>query len=619
MKLILRAAVMFLMIIFIVFLVILPNKQPPLPQKLFLQLKPSVPIGLLINTPGCVLPKFEIVSSEVMPLFKHDPEPFDCGGRPQVIESQDSKLVINKQILREHYESDFARCRYWNVIRDNKNTERPDDSFVLVEPAGESDFESEIYPETDVVFVQCSDRFDETFYKNYHAVISREREDAKSKVRKPDNRLNIIIVGIDSVSKLNFLRHFRKTHKLLKNLGAIELHGYNKVEDSTLVNMIPFLTGKYVTHYWNGSEPSLFDHVDEMWRYFSEVGYRTLFGEDFPDIGMFNFQKKGFLHPPTDHYYRPYAVSVDQSFVKRRSKKYCIDDTIEPMYLIRWVEQFIRVYKDQPFYAFSWSSSMTHNLINMAGYLDDPYHDFIRNLNDTGTLNNSMLVFLSDHGIRFGDILETYVGRFEQRLPFFFLVLPSWFHKQHPNVAKNLKINQHRLVTPFDMYETQKDLLIMAGGQHLVHHMNKSPGISLFRQIPSNRTCEMATISPHFCACDQYTSVDVENDRVVVAAHFAVTYVNNITQVERHQCIHLELRSIHEASYMVHSRVLHNYRVVITVTPGSALFESTVRYNTELDSFNIEGSVTRINKYGDQSVCTHRSQLKPYCLCAGYY
>jgi hypothetical protein len=39
---------------------------------------------------------------------------------------------------------------------------------------------------------------------------------------------NILIIGQDSTSRLNFRRHMRKTLKILESLGAVEMFGYTR-------------------------------------------------------------------------------------------------------------------------------------------------------------------------------------------------------------------------------------------------------------------------------------------------------------------------------------------------------------------------------------------------------
>lgn len=62
--------------------------------------------------------------------------------------------------------------------------------------------------------------------------------------REPgDPRLSVLIIGVDSVSRLNYFRTMPRTSELLRSHGWYELRGYNKVEDNTFPNLMAILTG----------------------------------------------------------------------------------------------------------------------------------------------------------------------------------------------------------------------------------------------------------------------------------------------------------------------------------------------------------------------------------------
>jgi hypothetical protein len=50
-----------------------------------------------------------------------------------------------------------------------------------------------------------------------------------------------------------------------------------------------------------------------------------------------------------------------------------------------------------------------------------------------------VIIFFSDHGIRFGKVRETFIGKLEERLPFMFLIFPNWFYDKYPNIKQNLE------------------------------------------------------------------------------------------------------------------------------------------------------------------------------------
>jgi len=93
-------------------------------------------------------------------------------------------------------------------------------------------------------------------------------------------KLNIIMFGFDSVSRMTWMRNLPKSYEYLVNkLGAVVMKGYNVVGDGTPQALLPILTGF--------SEPELpearrgFDGaktVDDhpwIWNRLKQVGYVT--------------------------------------------------------------------------------------------------------------------------------------------------------------------------------------------------------------------------------------------------------------------------------------------------------------------------------------------------------
>jgi hypothetical protein len=145
-----------------------------------------------------------------------------------------------------------------------------------------------------------------------------------------------------------------------------------------------------------------------------------------------------------------------------------------------------------PYFAFAFVTGLTHDSTESASMADDPYYNYLKSLHEGNMLNNSLLVFYSDHGMRFGKLRETYIGKLEERLPFLFLVLPKWFREKYPQISHNLKKNERRLITPFDIYETLKHVLFF--GKYIPQKQKiNSRGTSLFEEVSSERTCSDAS------------------------------------------------------------------------------------------------------------------------------
>lgn len=88
------------------------------------------------------------------------------------------------------------------------------------------------------ILVKC-EVLGETMYKNTHAIIReksgiRERLDEFKKVSRNESEktirpLSVLMLSIDSISRLNLIRAMPKTAQHLYDTGWFELQGYNKV------------------------------------------------------------------------------------------------------------------------------------------------------------------------------------------------------------------------------------------------------------------------------------------------------------------------------------------------------------------------------------------------------
>jgi arylsulfatase A-like enzyme len=129
---------------------------------------------------------------------------------------------------------------------------------------------------------------------------------------------------------------------------------------------------------------------------------------------------------------------------------------------------------------------------------------------------NTVIIFMSDHGFRHDSFRETFLGYYEDALPFFALRLPVSLKWSHPSWYSNLRRNSERLTSPFDLYSTLRDILSLAetsafendlGLDDLIPNARDNfreadrTSISLFELGPATRTCESAGIPQEFCRC----------------------------------------------------------------------------------------------------------------------
>jgi len=243
-------------------------------------------------------------------------------------------------------------------------------------------------------------------------------------------------------------------HGLIRRISAIQ------VADNTYVNLVPMFAGRYVEELpWDERYSDVpFDNYTFIWNELSARGYRTLYAEDAPSIAIFNYNKAGFHRPPADYYLRPFSLAMEDHGAMWNSEHDCVGARLETDVVLDWIVEFERRFRDVPHASFSFITRLTHEDVRKAAVADRPYERFLRRLRDGGLLNRTVLVLYSDHGMRFGDLRRTYVGKLEERLPFVVVRLPLRLRKAHRQLSAALTLNAQRLTTPFDIYETLEDL-----------------------------------------------------------------------------------------------------------------------------------------------------------------
>lgn len=530
-----------------------------------------------------------------------------------------------------------------------------------------------------VISVSCSNFLKWPVYSNIHAAVVRRRPPTSPTVIQSHQRTqgpkrhkassrslrasrkqllgmqskqlpNVLIFGLDSVSRLSMMRFLPKTYDyLVTQLNAVVFRGMNKVGDNTFPNLLALLTGQQVEAVVQpGQKDKVYDDVHIVWKDFQEAGYETLFAEDFPAFALFNYLARGFTKPPTDYYLRPFWLAVYESFLLMSSSALCFGNTPKHMlqldYLKRYFDGRNASGSEMPFFVFSYLVEISHDFSQQVGAADDDFVEFLDYLSSSGHLDNTFLFFLSDHGHRFDSIRSTFVGRIEERLPFFALKLPTgtdWLRSQQrevassstlkrlglPNVKSNLESNAGRLTTPFDTYSTLRDIASFARSSAVKSECDSRYGISLFDQVPRERTCKQAGIPSEYCSCSSEVPIELNNPLVWKAAVALVEKVNDLLMNSDEldepvvsRCARLSLRRIHDAQELLVDDVKETaggsrrLRVTVEVLPSAAMLEGMMLVNND-EEFDVSGDISRINKYGNQSHCIRHEVLRKYCYC----
>ncbi|CAG7786043.1 unnamed protein product [Allacma fusca] len=487
-----------------------------------------------------------------------------------------------------------------------------------------------------------------TMYGNKKSEIFPENQESSIE-SVTHRRLNVVLFGLDAVSHMNFIRVMPLTHKYLtQNLSAFGFNGYVKVADNTFPNLVPFLTGKSVKELrntcWKNAKQR-FDKCPFIWKNYSNHGFRTAYSEDEVWMSTFNYHKRGFGEQPADYYFNTFLNQLGRRLGHHNlvNTNYCYGPRPGLDLSLNFLRQMAyTMNKTRPYFQFTWSNAATHDQLNYGRLGDKAVADTLARFKSGGFFEDTALILLSDHGLRWGVLRSSFQGRMEERMPFLYFILPQWFTLKYPEATRSLKINRNKMTTPFDLHETLLDLLdlgrtsssaIVRRNLELSEKQELPRGISMFLPIPARRTCKDAEIAEHYCVCAILKSIPVENNTLIrEAAENIVSSINSFLISKSRKCSTLSLDKIFNAQVWQSAQStktsqnttrsnrapkLKNevtFTVSFSVIPSNATFEATsTRFAN--GSWQVSGRASRTNLYGNESRCVTDPILKLYCYC----
>ena len=277
-----------------------------------------------------------------------------------------------------------------------------------------------------------------------------------------------------------------------------------------------------------------------------------------------------------------------------------------------------RRHDHQAHFVFSHLSTLTHDYFNHGGYADKVFSDFLGKIFRNEYHKDSLIILFSDHGLRFGNIVYTKSGIYEQRLPYFYIYVPDSMKIESMD-AKQLremvKANQRKLTSHIDVHATLMHLLLGTPS-------TEEPfGLSLFAHIPDNRTCLQAGISAHYCMCGTFVTAPITSEVNRIASQL-VNITNQLLQPVSELCAQMTLNQTTKASIRqneLDSRRVH-YLLQWQVNPSMGRFESTVLLDLDetgkATNLTVVGDISRIDKYGHQAKCVSgKPTIERFCYC----
>ncbi|XP_017083529.2 uncharacterized protein LOC108116250 [Drosophila eugracilis] len=443
---------------------------------------------------------------------------------------------------------------------------------------------------------------------------------------EPVKRLSVIILGIDSISHMHYRRYFSQFMDYIDRLPHVEMWGYNRVGRNSYPNLMPLLSGQSVDEVesergcFGANKNISFDRCKLLWNDFKAAGYTTILGEDSRVGGTFTYLRPGFERKPTDYYLRSVMNEIHlktQYSAKGPKHITCSANRVYHHVLHNFFYQLLPQMQascyDRGFFAFFWQTMGVHDYFQYGEKTDLQYYLILKALQNKNILNRTLVVILSDHGLRFGPFVKTFQGMREVSLPMMVAIYPNWLSQQYPLAVENLQANSHRLMTTYDIHETLKDVLDLENLsderiRNRTMQLKNEHKISLFLPIPEERSCFSARIPLHYCQCEGFIKIPWNVRFIQRIATFAVDRLNSLLLPYK-QCHKLKLLKVEDA--YLHN-VNESFTVRLVTEPGNGHFDATVAK----DQKSLLGPITRTDQYRHQAYCAQDEPIAIYCYCS---
>ncbi|KAJ1374554.1 hypothetical protein KIN20_037262 [Parelaphostrongylus tenuis] len=427
----------------------------------------------------------------------------------------------------------------------------------------------------------------------------------------------------------------RTLHFFEKSMKAISFPYVNKVGLNSRPNGVALWFGKRMEKVdrtffglpplypdWTASETCYryLDNETFLFKEYSQYGYKTLLAEDWM-AGTLNWPNCwGFDKQPTDHYMRPFQVAIEKDVSKTLEKTYSVQNCIEQHQdILRYLQDFMNSYAELPKIGWIWLSLLGHDYENGLVHADLDFQQVL--LNNKKKLDDSFVIILGDHGLRFGKVASTKLGNLEVSNPLFAMSVPKKL-RETTNILQILEENAGRLQTTYDIRATLLDILKHQPESNFTDRgfmqIKGEYGTSFLRhQTIVEKTCKNQPIPMEYCTC-QYAKNVINSSLPVAtdAGRFLIKHVNsilansNVTSL----CATLEYSKTLSIFTYAPEELTKTYEISVKARPPSdGEFKAIVRsgeHGFEIASTEID----RLDQFGNNGYCVE-DWLKRLCHC----
>ncbi|PRP85778.1 hypothetical protein PROFUN_05970 [Planoprotostelium fungivorum] len=355
------------------------------------------------------------------------------------------------------------------------------------------------------VLVHCDGReqlLTQVLRKNTTVSRASSKKDNKDKV-------NVLFLIFDAVSRAHFLRRMPQTVRFLENMTReqnspaelFQFFRYHSLESYTIPNEQAMFLGN--NEFIDKKENV--QNYETIWEEAEERGYVTAKAEthcvDWSSWTQYNRTSHldhQFVSPICLDEVQPVVDPwgpIRGPFSLRRR---CLGGTYLHNHLFDFFHKVDRAYPDLPKFGTATFLEGHETTADVIRTVDDDLKAFLEKID----LNRTVVFLTADHGSHMNVffVAKTYAGLLENSLPLGHVIVPRWMLKAKPEMREALKNNEQALFSGLDLHRSL---------QHLMVWPEKPPASplsstrSIFETIPLNRTCSDAKIPDYFCFCNK--------------------------------------------------------------------------------------------------------------------
>ena len=294
----------------------------------------------------------------------------------------------------------------------------------------------------------------------HNKTLSEERKANEANSAPYSN--NILVLYIDSVSRVNSIRQLKKTLSFFEKFMPYK-GNFNKNNPSENFHSFQFFKYHSFKYFTQENFPLIFygrkreQDITLMTKYLKKNGYVTSYIGDAckrDNIRM--------LHnlPEEQAYDHLFLICDPNSEHYNTNTIRCLYGKMINQHLFEYGNQFWRIYKDNRKFLSIITNDGHEGTLEVLKYSDDVIYNFLNKLFNDNLLSDTTVFLLSDHGVGMPSIYYFYnFYQIELRLPMLYIIVNDRKNITYNQQYANIHENQQTFITAYDIYNTIINLI----------------------------------------------------------------------------------------------------------------------------------------------------------------